>query len=311
MKETLREREMGQESKAQGISKAGTEERQRRTGQWEGAEERSFRAYLEREEKSRNTVEKYLRDARQFYAYMEEHGTWEDWKRDVLRYKEWLLERYKITSVNSMLAALNVFMRYKGHEECRVRYCRVQRSFFRPAEQELSREEYLHLVREAETEGKSHISRILQTLASTGIRVGELGCITVEALRQGYARIWLKGKERLILQPAALCRLLLAYCGARGIQEGSVFVTAGGSPVDRRRIWEEMKRLCRVCGIGENKGFPHNLRRLFARLYYEKEKNLARLADYLGHSSIETTRLYTMTAQLDACLNQLELGLLL
>ena len=166
-------------------------------------------------------------------------------------------------------------------------------------------------MREAETEGKSHISRILQTLASTGIRVGELGCITVEALRQGYARIWLKGKERLILQPAALCRLLLAYCGARGIQEGSVFVTAGGSPVDRRRIWEEMKRLCRVCGIGENKGFPHNLRRLFARLYYEKEKNLARLADYLGHSSIETTRLYTMTAQLDACLNQLELGLLL
>lgn len=279
--------------------------------EWKKSEQEEFRLYLVSQERSENTVEKYLRDVRRFCAHIGKDTIGDIEREDVLCYKKWLLERYKTASVNSMLAALNCCFRFLKRDELCVQNCRVQRLFFAQEEREMSREEYFCLVREARRQGMEREAAILQTMASTGVRVSELRWITVEAAGRGYARIRMKGKERIILLPPSLRERLLAYCASCGIEEGSIFITSQGTPVDRRQIWRVMKRLCRASGVAESKGFPHNLRHLFARTYYEKEKNLVRLADYLGHSSIETTRRYTMTGDMEDCLHQLELKLLL
>lgn len=269
---------------------------------------KSFAAYLRSQEKSENTVEKYLRDAGHFLRYMEDR---ELKLEQVVRYKEDLVEHYKISSVNSMLIAVNCYLRFIGREDCCVKACRVQRQTFREEEKELSREEYRRLVSQAWKDGKKRLFYILQTLAMTGIRIGELKYITAESLRQQMVRISSKGKVRIILLPPALTAMLGSYCREAGIREGSIFITRKGRPMDRRNIWVQMKGLCQAAGVSPGKVFPHNLRHLFAQCYYEKEKDLAHLADYLGHSSIETTRRYTMISAMEACLNQLDLGLMM
>ena len=228
----------------------------------------------------------------------------------VLCYKEYLIERYKVTSTNSMLAALNGYLKFIGREDCCVKLCRVQRQIFREEDKELSQEEYRRLVIRAKQDGNPRLGCILQTIGSTGIRVGELPYITVEALDKMIVCIRSKGKERCIVLPQSLVKLLREYCVQEKIQTGSIFITRSGRPVDRRNIWAEMKKLCQMAGVMEKKGFPHNLRHLFARTYYEKEKDIVRLADYLGHSNVETTRRYTMVSSMRACLRQLELGML-
>lgn len=266
-----------------------------------------FGAYLRSQEKSRNTVEKYLRDVKYFLHYMEHK---ELNPEEAIRYKEYLVEHYKISSVNSMLIAVNCYLRYMGKDNCCVRACRMQRQIFREEERELSRAEYRLLVSQAWRKGKKRLFYILQTLAMTGIRIGELKYITVESLKQQMVRINSKGKVRIILLPQALTGMLGTYCREAGIRSGSIFITRNGRPMDRRNVWVQMKGLCAEAGVSPGKVFPHNLRHLFAQCYYEKEKDLAHLADYLGHSSIETTRRYTMISTVEACLNQLDLGLM-
>ncbi len=266
-----------------------------------------FRRYLADRDKKPNTVEKYLRDARKFLSFCQgrdlDHS-------QVVRYREYLVASYAPSSVNSMLAALNGFLVFLGREDCCVRVLRVQRELFRDASRDMTVEEYIRLVKQADAEGNVRLSHMLQTMAGSGVRVGELSSITVESLDQKTVSISSKGKFRQILLPRTLVEKLRKYCRRMGVASGSIFVTSSGRPVDRRNIWKEMKNLCRRAGVAEGKVFPHNLRHLFARCFYEKEKDIVRLADYLGHSSVETTRRYTVTSEMEACRMSLEMGLL-
>ena len=249
----------------------------------------AYAAELKRQEKSSNTIEKYLRDVRGFLLYVDEEFPA---KETVLAYKAKLKEKYRISSANSMLMAVNSYLKYKGVENCCVSTFRQQRKIFSDEGRLLKREEYERLVREARRRGMEQIEYILQTLSMTGIRVGELAFITVEALQERMARIHFKNKERIILIPKSLRKLLRTYCNKRGIKSGTIFTGRSGNALDRRWIWAQMKKLCDGAGVLASKVFPHSLRHLFARCYYEKEKDLVRLADYLGHSSLETTRRY-------------------
>ena len=253
-----------------------------------------FQQKLAEEEKSRRTIEKYGRDLRAFLRYLGETGRVD--KAAVIRYKESLLECYAVSSVNSMLAALNRFFKEQGWYDCVVKLVRVQREAFRSQEKELSREEYFRLVKAAEKRGKRRLSYLMQTLCATGIRISELPFITVEAAKRGSAVVRLKGKTRTVLLPAALCESLLGYAIQEGIRKGSIFVTRNGRPMDRSNVLHEMKKLGREAGVERSKIFPHNLRHLFACTYYEMEKDITHLADLLGHSSINTTRIYTMSS---------------
>lgn len=266
----------------------------------------NYEMYLRRQEKSENTIKKYVRDVRRFLDFLGE----DEMERDqVIRYKQYLLTRYKVSSVNSVLTAINGYLRYHDRADCCVSVCRVQKQIFRDIQKELTREEYRELVAAASTCKKKRLHCLLQTIGATGIRVSELRYITVESLRAQIVTIRSKGKSRIILIPFSLKKVLENYCREEGIQSGCIFVTRSGKPMDRRNIWSDMKKLCKITGIVKSKVYPHNLRHLFARCYYEKERDLVRLADYLGHSSVETTRRYTMTGNMDACLKQLELGL--
>ena len=229
----------------------------------------------------------------------------------MIGYKERLLERYAVSSVNSMLAALNRFFKEQGWYDCLVKLVRVQREAFRSQEKELSREEYFHLVDAAERLGKKRLSYLMQTLCATGIRISELPFITVEAAKRGSAVVRLKGKTRTVLLPPALCESLLGYAVQKGIRTGSIFVTRSGRPMDRSNILHEMKKLSAEAGVEKGKIFPHNLRHLFACTYYEMEKDITHLADLLGHSSINTTRIYTMSSGKEQARQIERLGLLL
>ncbi len=251
-----------------------------------------FTAYLCREERERATVEKYLHDIRCFYDFIEEKTL--D-KSAVLSFKEHLLQKYAISSVNSMLAALNSFFRFCGWESFCVKQLKVQRKTFCSSEEELTREEYLRLVRTAERQRNERLSLLLQTICGTGIRVSELRFITVEAVRAGRATVSLKGKTRTVFIVSSLQKRLLGYARHVGIKRGPLFVTKSGAPLNRSNIWREMKALCADAGVASNKVFPHNLRHLFARTFYGIERDIAKLADVLGHSSIETTRIYIVT----------------
>ena len=228
----------------------------------------------------------------------------------MILYKEHLLKSYKISSANSMLTALNRYLRYLGMQECCVSVYRMQRQLFRDVQKDLNRDEYQELVRTASRSKRKRLYCLLQTIGSTGIRVSELKYITVESLKNKAVQICNKGKTRMILLPGSLRELLRRYCSAMKIRKGSIFIARTGRPLDRRSIWAQMKELCFAAGVKKSKVFPHNLRHLFARCYYEKEKDLVRLADFLGHSSIETTRRYTMLSTMEVCLKQLELGLM-
>ena len=248
-----------------------------------------FQEYLHREEKSALTVEKYLRDVRRFLGWLEDKRLE---KACVLDYKSLLMEHYTVTSVNSILSSVNAYLDFIGRRDCHVKTVKQQRRAFLPEERVLSRAEYERLLVAAKA--KPRLCLLMQTICSTGIRVSEHRFVTVEAARVGYAEVRLKGKCRTVFLPKKLCRALLKYAREREIRSGSIFVTAAGNPLNRCNIWAEMKKLCATAGVRREKVFPHNLRHLFARIYYGLEKDIVRLADILGHSSINTTRIYTM-----------------
>lgn len=248
-----------------------------------------FKAYLIQEEKSELTVEKYLRDVRKFLLWL---GSEQLDKSRVLRYKAELVERYAVASVNSVLSSINSYLTFIDRPDCRVKSIKKQQCAFLPEEKELTKAEYDRLIKAAES--KPRLRLLMQTICATGIRVSEHKFITVEAARNGQAEVRMKGKHRIVFLEKKLCKALLKYARQRGILRGSIFITASGKPMDRCNIWAEMKKLCDTAGVHREKVFPHNLRHLFARLYYGIEHDIVRLADILGHSSINTTRIYTM-----------------
>jgi site-specific recombinase XerD len=248
----------------------------------------AFEQHLIADEKSRATVEKYLRDVRAFLVW----GAERELNRELLRqYKEQLTCQYAPASVNSMLASVNCWLRFIGREDCKVKQLRIQRQIFAREDKELTKAEYRQLVLAAKD---SRISLVIQTICGTGIRVSELPFITAEAVQAGKAVVSCKNKTRVIFIPAPVRKLLRAYMKKTGVTTGSVFVTRSGKPLDRSNIWKAMKALCLKAGIAAGKVFPHNLRHLFARTFYSIEKDIVHLADLLGHSSINTTRIYTM-----------------
>lgn len=250
-----------------------------------------YERHLYREERSVNTIAKYVRDLRAFFEFL---GKRELDKENVLLWKGHLTEKYAPSSVNSMLAAVNSYLEWSGMQQMKVKPLKIQRELFERPERELTAEEYRKLIQTAEKGRRQRLSALLQTICATGIRVSELRFITVEAVRCGRAKVSCKGKNRLVFLPKALSRLLLRFCRQQGITEGMIFRTGGGRPLDRSNIWKEMKALCDKAGVAPGKVFPHNLRHLFARTYYRMEKDLSRLADLLGHSNVATTRIYTM-----------------
>lgn len=268
----------------------------------------AYEEYLMEREMSENTVKKYLRDVKALFRYLEGRVLT---RQIVLKYKQELFGSYKITSVNSMLTALNHFFKWRGKQEFCMRTYKQQRQIFRDSDKDLTKEEYYRLLRAAKAEGKERLECLLQTIAGTGMRIGELSCLTVEALKKQKIEIHFKGKQRIILIPRTLEILLKDYCRKKQIKSGCIFCTSSGKPMDRKNIWKEMKQLCGSARVAETKVFPHNLRHLFARCFYEREKDVVRLADYLGHSSIETTRRYTMIASEELCRKTLELDLYL
>ena len=249
----------------------------------------AFENYLIEEEKSSLTIEKYVRDVRQFEEWLAGRPIT---KAETLAFKAHLIERYAVSSVNSMLSALNCYLVFIGQTNCRVRIIKAQRTAFCAEEKELTKSDYQRLLRAADN--KSWLQLLMQTIAATGIRVSEHRFITVEAAKGGKAEVRCKGKVRTILLPQKLCRVLLAYARRKQIGSGSIFVSRRGRPIDRSRIWAEMKKLCKAAKVLAEKVFPHNLRHLFARTFYSMEKDVVRLADILGHSSIDTTRIYTV-----------------
>lgn len=254
----------------------------------------AFEKQLRTDERSRDTIAKYLRDARAFYAFLPRHKIVD--KEAVMAYKKQLSERYKGSSANSMLVAVNCLLAFLGWGECRVKLLRIQRQNFRQAERELTKDEYQRLLHAAKRKRNERLYLLMQTICATGIRVSEHRFITIEAVKTGYARIVNKGKERLVFIPAELKGPLLHFCRLRGVKHGPVFVSRTGRPLDRSNIWADMKRLSETAGVPAEKIFPHNLRHLFAITYYQLEKDIIRLADILGHSSVETTRIYTATS---------------
>ena len=253
----------------------------------------AFVAHLEREEKSKNTVEKYVRDVCAFTAFASDE---EVTKELVMGYKSRLLSKnYAPRSINSMLASLNSLFSFLGWGDCKVKAMKVQQQIFRPEEKELTKEDYIRLVKTAAQKGKERLNLLLQTICSTGIRVSELAYITVEAARAGEAVVSLKGKTRSVFLVRDLQKKLLRYAKAQNITAGAIFITRSGKPMSRTNVWREMKSLCVQAGVSPQKVFPHNLRHLFARIFYRLEKDIAKLADMLGHSSINTTRIYIVT----------------
>lgn len=251
----------------------------------------SFRQHLILEEKSPITIEKYLRDVGMFFRFASQRPVT---KELVLCYKNHLLEHgYAVRSINSMLAALNNFLDYLGCQDCKVKSLRVQRQIFRSEDRELTKSEYMRLLNASEK--RPQLKLILQTICATGIRVSELRYFTVEAIHTGEISVKCKNKIRTILIPAKLRKLLIAYAKKEKIRSGAVFLGRNGKPLSRSYIWAQMKSLCSVAGVKKSKVFPHNLRKLFARTFYTIEKDIAKLADILGHSSINTTRIYVIT----------------
>ncbi len=249
-----------------------------------------FSDYLIHEEKTKATCEKYVRDVKKFMCFV---GEEEVTKEIVAKYKKKCIENgYAIRSINSMIASINSFLVFQGWHECRVKSIKVQHQIFCAEEKELTKAEYIRLLEASKNDRQMNL--ILQSMGGTGVRVSELKHFTVEAIRKGTITIHGKGKVRAILIPGKLQKLLLDFAKKRGIKKGAIFLTKNKKHLDRSNIWKKMKRLCEIAKVKKSKVFPHNLRKLFARTFYKFQKDIAKLADVLGHSSINTTRIYIM-----------------
>jgi len=251
-----------------------------------------YKKYLIREERSIATIEKYLRDIKHLYVYLKAQK--EISKEVMIAYKNHLMKEYAFSSVNSMLTAVNGYLEFIGLRECKVKLVKIQKKVFCEENQELTKGEYQRLLMVARQRKNNRMYYILQTICATGIRIGELPYFTVQALKKGKAEVYNKGKSRMILIPDKLRKSLLKYAKKENIQNGSIFITKKKNPVNRSNIWTEMKRLCEHAQVEADKVFPHNLRHLFARTYYKMRKDIMKLADLLGHSNVETTRLYIL-----------------
>ena len=249
-----------------------------------------FKEYLINEEKAEATVEKYIRDVAAF-------GTWLD-RRDlskaaVQEYKKHITDGYEASSVNTMLSSLNAYFDFIGHAEYKVKSIKIQKNDFCEPTREMTKDEYTRLVQTAHEQGKIRLYLLMQTLCSCGLRVSELKFITAEAVEKGVAMVENKGKTRKVYLPQKLINMLRPYMLMKGIKHGAIFITKTGNCLDRSNVWTEMKKLCEKAGVLASKVFPHSLRSLFARTYYKVHQDIVRLADILGHSSINTTRVYT------------------
>lgn len=253
-----------------------------------------YAQHLRTNERSAGTVGNYLRYTRRFVRWLNGRPVTQEgtaaWKKQLAG------GRYAPVTVNAMLAAVNSLLRFLGWEECRVKFLRVQRRVFREPGRELTQAEYRRLLDAARSRGQERLALLMEAICATGIRVSEVKYLTVEAVRRGRAEVALKGKIRTILLPGKLCRKLLQYAKKKKIVSGEIFLTANGTGISRRQIWGEMKRLCRHAGVEPSKVFPHNLRHLFATVFYRACRDIVRLADVLGHSSLETTRIYLLTS---------------
>ncbi len=250
-----------------------------------------FASYLCREEKSAATQEKYLRDVGSFCVFANDNEITKElviaWKQDLIA------NGYAVRSVNSMLASINSLLNFLDLPGCKAKNIRAQRQTYCAEDKELTKAEYLRLL--AASKKNEQLNLVLQTICGTGIRVSELRYFTVEAIRRGEVTVDCKSKTRTILVPGKLKNILLNYAKRQSIAGGAIFVTRTGKPLNRSNIWSAMKKLCEAAGVKPSKVFPHNLRKLFARTFYGIEKDIAKLADILGHSSINTTRIYIMT----------------
>lgn len=256
-----------------------------------------FKHYLIIEEKSTATIEKYIRDVIAFSDFADGK---EITKELSINFKQNLIDNgYAVRSINSMLSSLNSLFSYLQWNDCKVKNLKFQQDVFCPENKELSKDEYFRLVKAAEECGNERLCLIMQTICATGIRVSELSYITVESAKKGQAKIFCKGKNRTIMIVKKLQKRLLKYARERKIKSGAIFITSKGKPVSRTNIWKEMKELCKRAHVNPSKVFPHNLRHLFARIFYSMEKDIAQLADILGHSSINTTRIYIVSTGLE------------
>ena len=251
----------------------------------------NFKNHLINEEKASATLEKYIRDIKAFYEWANE--TQID-KRKVLDYKEYLIGKFAPASVNSVLSSLNSFFEFNKWYEMKVKMLKIQKQIYAQRSKELSKSEYERLLGAAKTKSNQRLYLLMQTICASGIRVSELQYITVDAIHRREATINCKNKMRVVILPKELCRMLAEYVKNQEITSGPIFITKTGKPLDRSTIWKMMKALCESAGVSKDKVFPHNLRHLFARTFYTIQKDIVRLADILGHSSVNTTRIYTM-----------------
>lgn len=250
----------------------------------------NFKTYLYEEERSKNTIEKYVRDVMHFSLWLKDRAL--D-KSAVLDYKRALCESFAPKSVNSMISSLNTFFTYTGQLSFKVKTLKIQRQIFLDDDKELTKEEYNSLLKTAKENDNDRLYYLMQTIGSTGIRISELSFITVNSVKTGKANINCKGKMRQVFLPIALCKMLKTYIKKEKIKNGSVFVTRTGKPINRSNVWKMLKSLCEKAGVSKKKVFPHNFRHLFARTFYALKKDIVRLADILGHANVNTTRIYT------------------
>ena len=269
---------------------------------------REFSRYLREEERETATIDKYSRDVKDFFIWLKDREISRErmgeWRGDLLQAGR------KPVTINGKLSALNKFFSFLGRNDCRTKYLKIQRRLFRSTEKQLSKQEYIRLMETAHSLGRERLALLMETICATGIRVSEVKYITAEAIRAGRTEIALKGKIRTILLPGKLCRKLKKYAGKRKIVSGEVFLTRNGKGMSRRQIWAEMKSLCEKAGVAPSKVFPHNLRHLFAQTFYRVCRDVAKLADVLGHSSIETTRLYLISTEAEHVRQMERMGLI-
>ena len=268
----------------------------------------AYDASLRTDERAPGTLEKYLRDLRAFLVWLDGRPVTKELAH---QWKEELQARgYAPVTINSMLSALNGLFRFLGWEECRVKFLKVQRRLFRDERRDLNQSEYNRLLETAHQLGRERLALLMETICATGIRVSEVRYITVETARDGKAEIALKGKIRTILLPNKLSRKLLKYAKRQKIASGEIFLTRSGRGISRKQVWAEMKAVCRKAGVADSKVFPHNLRHLFARAFYQASRDVVKLADVLGHSSIETTRIYLLSTGAEHARQLARLGLI-
>ena len=269
---------------------------------------REFSRYLREEERETATIDKYSRDVKDFFIWLKDR---EISRERIAEWKQHLRRAgHKSVTINGKLSALNKFLSFLGRNDCRTKYLKIQRRLFRSTEKQLSKQEYIRLLETAHSLGRERLALLMETICVTGIRVSEVQYITVEAVQTGQTEIALKGKIRTILLPGKLCRKLKKYAGKRKIVSGEVFLTRNGKGMSRRQIWAEMKSLCEKAGVAPSKVFPHNLRHLFAQTFYRVCRDVAKLADVLGHSSIETTRLYLISTEAEHVRQMERMGLI-